>query len=171
MKKKSAGFTLIEILIVIAIISILSIGGLASYTASLKNSRDAKRKTDLEQIRVTLEIYKSDTGSYTISGAGQAAADGSGFFNLAYDSNPSIAQKLVSDGYMSTELKDESPVSADGNGYYVAICDGGARYALWTKLENPAADNAATNPNHPDNITGECVTGEEDDRNYIVINP
>lgn len=58
------GFTLIELLVVIAIIAILISVGAVSYTRSLKLSRDAKRKTDLEQIRQALETYRAENGTY-----------------------------------------------------------------------------------------------------------
>lgn len=60
------GFTLIEILVVIAILGLLITVGVTSYTNTLRQSRDAKRKTDLEQIRLALELYKSDNGSYPV---------------------------------------------------------------------------------------------------------
>jgi general secretion pathway protein G len=61
---KTKGFTLIELLVVIAIIAILITVGAVSYTRALRLSRDAKRKTDIEQIRQALETYRSELGSY-----------------------------------------------------------------------------------------------------------
>jgi type II secretion system protein G len=66
----SRGFTLIELLVVIAIIGILITVGSVSYTRAVKLSRDAKRKTDLEQIRQALETYRAETGSYPTAAAG-----------------------------------------------------------------------------------------------------
>lgn len=62
--KKSGGFTLIEILVVATIIILLTAGAIVSYSNFLKQARDAKRKTDLEQVRAALEIYRSNVGSY-----------------------------------------------------------------------------------------------------------
>lgn len=61
---RSHGFTLMEIVIVIGITGILASAGYASYVATQKNSRDGKRKADLETIRQALEMYKSENGSY-----------------------------------------------------------------------------------------------------------
>lgn len=58
------GFTLIELLVVIAIIGILITVGAVSYQRAVRLSRDAKRKTDLEQIRQALETYRSEMGVY-----------------------------------------------------------------------------------------------------------
>ncbi len=64
------GFTLIELLIVIAIIAILLAVGTTSYLTASKQSRDSRRKTDLEQIRQALEMYRSENGTYPAQGAG-----------------------------------------------------------------------------------------------------
>ena len=53
-------FTLIEVLVVATIISLLAAGGLVSYSTITKNSLDARRKADLEQIRAALEMYRSN---------------------------------------------------------------------------------------------------------------
>ena len=50
------GFTLIELLVVIAIVGILVAVGSISYLTASKQSRDTRRKTDLEQIRQALKL-------------------------------------------------------------------------------------------------------------------
>lgn len=64
MNKNRRGFTLIEILVTATIIMLLSTIGLFSYQAATRNGRDTKRKSDIEQLRSALEIYKSDKGYY-----------------------------------------------------------------------------------------------------------
>ncbi len=63
------GFTLIEILVVATIIGLLATGGFVSYTQFGRQSRDARRKADLEQIRAAIEMYRSNsaTNSYPAS--------------------------------------------------------------------------------------------------------
>jgi general secretion pathway protein G len=67
--KYKTGFTLIEILVVVTIIALLSIGAVVSFSQFGKQSRDAKRKADIEQVRAALEMYKSNnvSGSYPTS--------------------------------------------------------------------------------------------------------
>jgi len=60
--KKS--FTLIEILVVATIIGLLAAVSTISYSQLSKQSRDARRKTDLEQIRSALEMYRSNNDQY-----------------------------------------------------------------------------------------------------------
>lgn len=57
-------FTLIEILVVATIIGLLLSGGVISYSYLSKQSRDARRKTDIEQIRSALEMYRSEKNVY-----------------------------------------------------------------------------------------------------------
>lgn len=64
-----AGFTFIEILVSVTIIAVLIAIGVASYASVNRRARDAKRKSDLEQIRSSLEQYRADVGSYPDTGA------------------------------------------------------------------------------------------------------
>lgn len=59
-----------ELLISISIIAILIAIGVASYATINKQSRDTKRKSDVEQIRAALEMYRADNGYYPAAGSG-----------------------------------------------------------------------------------------------------
>lgn len=63
-------FTLIEILVVTTIIVLLTSTAAVSYSQFSKSSRDARRKTDLEQVRAALEMYRSNSAisSYPVPG-------------------------------------------------------------------------------------------------------
>lgn len=58
------GFTLLELLVVIGIISVLISITAISYSSINKRSRDARRKSDLEQVRSAMEMYRADFGYY-----------------------------------------------------------------------------------------------------------
>jgi general secretion pathway protein G len=68
--KRKQGFTLIEVLVAATIIAILTAVGMVSYTNINKRSRDTKRRSDMEQIRSALEMYRADNGSYANTGGG-----------------------------------------------------------------------------------------------------
>lgn len=57
---REKAFTLIEILVVITVIGVLFGTVVISYSSLTRSSRDAKRKSDLEQIRSALELYRSN---------------------------------------------------------------------------------------------------------------
>lgn len=68
--RKTHGFTLMELLISVSIIAILIAISIASYTTINKQSRDTKRKSDIEQLRSALEMYRANNGYYPNSGSG-----------------------------------------------------------------------------------------------------
>jgi general secretion pathway protein G len=61
---KKRGFTLAELLIVIALMAIMATVALSSFTKSQKKGRDARRKQDLSEIRKALELYYQDNNEY-----------------------------------------------------------------------------------------------------------
>ncbi|MBD3250192.1 MAG: prepilin-type N-terminal cleavage/methylation domain-containing protein [Candidatus Pacebacteria bacterium] len=63
-KKQQAGFSLIELLVVATIILVLTTIGIVSYRRANTNSRDAKRKSDLQAVRQALILYKAENGCY-----------------------------------------------------------------------------------------------------------
>jgi len=63
-KNKSSGFTLIELLVVIAVIGILSSVVLASLNSARTKGRDARRKSDMKQVQLALEMYFDDNSAY-----------------------------------------------------------------------------------------------------------
>ncbi|MDO8498454.1 MAG: prepilin-type N-terminal cleavage/methylation domain-containing protein [bacterium] len=63
--KKTSGFTLIEMLVVIAIIAIISVIAITLYSNVQADARDGKRKAEMEAIANALEVNKDTaTGKY-----------------------------------------------------------------------------------------------------------
>jgi type IV pilus assembly protein PilE len=62
--KKVFGFTIVELMIVLAIVAILAALALPNYTASVRKSRRAAAQTDLLEFAGTAERIFTQTNSY-----------------------------------------------------------------------------------------------------------
>lgn len=62
--KRSSGFTLIELMIVVAIIGILATIAVPSYRQSVVKAREAVLRQDLFTMRDLLDQYRADKGKY-----------------------------------------------------------------------------------------------------------
>lgn len=143
---KMRGFSLIELLVAISIIAILTAVGVVSYTSINKRSRDVKRKSDLEQLRSALELFRADNGYYP-GGCGGGWSDAS-----------CLSSDLATSSYMSG-----IPTDPKGMAYrFQATNLSGANYygyCLATTVETdiPAAGSLPCSP--------------ESGYNYTVKNP
>lgn len=115
---RSRGFTLIELMVVIIIIAILSTVGIVYYANFLKNSRDAKRQSDLKFIQSGLEGYHADNLSYPSDLNSLTSAPKTYMTNLPHDpkTSPDYKYELrLGTGYcLYTVLEIQRPASDAG---------------------------------------------------------
>lgn len=153
MYKSKKGFTLIEMLIVIAIIGILASIILVGLGTFRGRGRDARRISDVRQVQNALELYFNSKGAYPLT-----------------DSWTGLRGTLTGAGIgVSTIASD--PTASRSYGY----CSDGAKYVLEAVLEDAAnptlkdQENAAfscqpsatppTNCSQSNNSTaGYCIT-------------
>ena len=76
-RQLNSGFTMIELLVVLALIVILATMGMTQYRASVVHAKEAVLKTDLFQMRDAIDQYYADKGQW-----------------------PSTLDALVSEGYL-----------------------------------------------------------------------
>lgn len=63
-QKQTRGFTLIELIVVVAIIGFLSSVGIVSFSEAQKDARDKRRIADLRNIQSALELYHVDHAGF-----------------------------------------------------------------------------------------------------------
>jgi general secretion pathway protein G len=88
--RREAGFTIIELLVVLALISILATMGMAQYRNGQIHAREAVLKTDLFDLRDAIDQYYADKGMY-----------------------PTTLDALVTDGYIRKIPVDPITNAAD----------------------------------------------------------
>ncbi len=97
---KSKGFTLIELLVVISIIGVLATIILSSLGDARSKTRDARRISDLMEIKKALEFYYLDNGTYPINRSG---GQGLWYWNspgAQYHWEDEVQENLVDNGYL-----------------------------------------------------------------------
>lgn len=117
MKKRRAGFTLVELLIVISIIGILTTMVVAAVGSSRAVARDGKRISDMKEIELALAIYFDVNRSY-----------------------PANLNALLADRYFSALPTDPS----SGAAYEYNPLNGNKGYCIGVKLEGNVPDDSAT---------------------------
>lgn len=111
MKRKSSGFTIVELLIVIVIIGILAALVIVAYNGLQVKARDVKRKSDLAYIAKALKLYETDNGNFIGTGSGCGyMGTGIGHFNYQDGASypDSIHNCLKNAGYLSGNVVDPS---------------------------------------------------------------
>lgn len=144
--RKVAGFTLIEILVAATIIAVLVSIGIVSYGSINKRSRDSKRKSDVEQLRSALEMYRADNGYYPGSSTSWINAD-----DLAAELVPTYIPLLSADPTATAVYRYQA---ANGSGTptrYYGYC-----LSAYLETENP---------------TDSCTPDTASGHNYGAKNP
>ena len=151
------GFTLLELLVVISIISLLATLALAQINNARENTRDARRKSDLRQIFTALELYYDD---YNLYPRNNGWIHCSTYTNSGTYTSQDLESTLEDYGYMQEVPFDPMGVNKDcaqdsyGANDYIAYlfyrpdatdCFSGERqnYCLYANLENPTAEDIA----------------------------
>lgn len=85
---RESGFTLVELMIVVAIVGILAVVALFGYRAIIANSKTAEPRQVLGSIRLQQEAYKAETGSYADIGSATTLCPSTGMSGNKVGWNP-----------------------------------------------------------------------------------
>jgi prepilin-type N-terminal cleavage/methylation domain-containing protein len=140
-KKFKKGFTLIELLVVVAIIGILSSITMASLNSARAKARDARRMSDLSQVRSALYLYFDKYGNWMEGGSGCGYnGNGAGWFSYVGGIYPkAMSQCLVDNNFTGGEIVDptggrtSSPET--GFSYMKYYCNTPVETYIYAKLE------------------------------------
>ncbi len=103
----SRAFTLIELIVVVAIISLLSTVILASLSVARRSARDVERISSLREMQTALELYYSEFKEYP-------DGDGEGAGGWDTPGNGTFISALVDGDYLSRHAED--PIVNDDAG-------------------------------------------------------
>lgn len=140
MKRK--GFTLIEMLIVVAIIGILAGAVLVGLGPVQRGGRDSRRIADLRQVQNGLELYFNKCGYYP---GGPAASGCTGFSQISGWS--SLVNSLTQSAIGVNNVPNDPSA---GRNYFYGTDSAGSGYVLGAILEdsaNPALRQDIDGPN------------------------
>ena len=126
---KTRGFTIVELLIVIAIIGLLSAIIMSNLSGSRAKSRDAKRISDISQIQLAIEQYFDRCQEYPTLSSGTTIS-GLSAATLATITNISACPSGISLG----SFISQTPSPTTGTYDYVAKSDK-LDYVLHASLE------------------------------------
>ena len=132
------GFTLIELLVVIAIIALLSTLSVVALNSARVKSRDARRLSDIKQIRTALEMYFDQNMAYPAVGATST-------LGMASSSCLTSSGWTTTVGCTGTVYMQNVPDDPQGVGtsiYKYTVGGTGSTYTINYVLENGGAKEA-----------------------------
>jgi type IV pilus assembly protein PilA len=148
--KKQEGFTLIELMIVVAIIGILAAIAIPNFLQYQMKSRQSEAKTNLQAIRTSEISFQGENGCYIGLGAFGVAAPAGGTKTVpfAWGNGPgaSAAGTVFCTGVGATALGTFNDIGfiATGNVYYRYVAD--AYQAAVTPVTQAVSCGLATAP-------------------------
>lgn len=191
-------FTLVELLISIAIIGILSSVVLANLQSSRSKARDAQRIATIKQIQTALEVYKVKNGTYPQTSSnstvrnnscGNFACPGAGcgytYGDWATTLAPLVSSRLLpsipndprnTGQYCFTYFNNNTLVPGDnvwadcGPSGNINISE--YQYVIYGTFENALANYPVINWNSPANTNSYSQTGvKANERTYCFLGP
>ncbi|AKM83449.1 MAG: pilin domain-containing protein, general secretion pathway protein G [Candidatus Woesebacteria bacterium GW2011_GWF1_31_35] len=134
-------FTLVELLVVMAIIGVLAALAVGSFRTAQMRGRDAQRKSDLKQISNSLELFYADYGKYPSDVTGRIAGCP---YNPALSTGTSCTWGISEFSDSKTvyfKILPIDPTSPTTEYIYGLVNSSNQKYRLFARLENPKDQN------------------------------
>ena len=137
MKTKSSGFTLVELLVVVAIIGILSAVGIVAYSGYTQSAKVSSTKSIMQQIALMQTEYLSNVGGYYVTTAGTTCEP-------TATTSGSIERELFPAGVNDDGAIVGEDVITTENGFDMCIVSSGGGYTLIANNGAEPADGGCT---------------------------
>ena len=111
-RANKSGFTLVELLVVVAIIGLLSGMVIISIKDVKAKSRDSRRVSDMNTIVTALNMYHNDNNAYPITDESGIYITGSDTLSVALKNNGAVTAMPI------------DPLNTDNYRYYYQSVDG-----------------------------------------------
>ena len=171
-KQKKKGFTLIEVLVAMAILGLLASIVYFNGGEARKKARDTQRESDIQQIVVALRLYKELNGTYPDCKQGMTIGEGATPSGACADNiDTALAPYLTAIpkdplGGTSYHYKYDSDMDCRSNG------NGSDETVLYvTKTENPAKANWGSNSGSIDGVCEPTGASTEAEAYGVVLGP
>lgn len=132
--KNQSGFTILELIVVVAVIALLSSMLIFAVDQTQAKSRDSKRAVQLQEFVKAFELYYTEFGRYPDDGvadAGQAAI---------FNNTSSMAVDLSSAGYLSRVPADSRHDDTKGHVYCASNDGASMAVAINTERDEGGTD-------------------------------
>jgi prepilin-type N-terminal cleavage/methylation domain-containing protein len=141
---RNKAFTLIELMVVIGIIGLLTTIAVISYNKAKIQSRDSRRKIDVETLATAFSMYKAETKTYRLEGLAGIDSAKTGISMINVGATTSIAKYLKDYGYLSSSIRDPK---CDGNAVASCEIDG----VVWDFYYSTQSSDSIDTPYNKDN--------------------
>lgn len=130
----SRGFTMLELLIAVSIVTILASATLVTLRSQSARARDARRRADIEQIRTALAFYRQTKHTYP----NEVSTPGASDWEISTAGN--FLQLLITEGAMTTVPRDprNTHVNTGATAPFLPRPNGDYYYAYYLYNEDSA---------------------------------
>jgi len=148
MWKKGKGFTLIELMVVIAIILILALIAIPAYRNMQDRARKSRVQSDLRTLANALQMFYTDWNQHPVDDAGARLIEGGATAALSPAGEELMGQgEINADGKVSAtgehgpivyiEKLPIDPFDIDSGSYFYLSDEDGTEYVMWSETSAP----------------------------------